>query len=227
MMKQIGFLAVLASLVFTGCNTANDPVKPQRCPTVPLDSDGQALPSESAPATGADVVFDYWTGEQTLEILLPIPLSEKTVNIINAYAADPFSLPIVVVRNHLDPISGLTNFKVYGYHVNDIFMASADESGVLYKLSGELVDETGTIMYEGLLGKDMIAFNAPYDPEVASDAELEVTYNAVAPNLWSDLMEWNKKMNYEITFVSGSAVSSYPESLNDWTVTRAVQRCEE
>ncbi len=32
MMKQIGFLAVLASLVFTGCNTANDPVKPQRCP---------------------------------------------------------------------------------------------------------------------------------------------------------------------------------------------------
>lgn len=227
-MKQIGFLAVLASLVFTGCNTAvNDPVKPQRCPTVPLDSDGQALPSESAPATGADVVFNQMTGEQTLEILLPIPLSEKTVNIINAYAADPFSLPIVVVRSHLDPEIGTTDFKVYGYHVNDIFMASADESGVLYKLSGELVDETGTIMPEGLLGQDMIAFNAPYDPEVANDAELEVTYNAVAPNLWSDLMEWNKKMNYEITFVSGSAVSSYPESLNDWTVTRAVLRCEE
>lgn len=156
-------------------------------------------------------------GNQVTSILLNVSLSPETINMITASAGTQPEM--VVIRTVTNP-DGTTSVKTYGYYITAI-SGDVDKgsSGILYQMSGVLMDSEGNVVEGGILGNDQLAFNFPYDVNIAADADLMAAYNAVDPTLWTQLMAWNEKLTFPISS-STKPVVGYPDTPADWAVVK-------
>lgn len=174
------------------------------------------------PSVGSVTVKVDDDGNQVTGVLLNTSLDATTLANINAAALNPAAAQpaMVVIRTVTNPVDGSISFKTYGYYVTSI-SGDVDKgaNGILYQMTGELRDADGNVVEGGILGNDKMAFNFPYDKDIAADTDLRAAY-AAYPGLWEELMAWNEKLAFPITSTSGKSVVGYPDSPIDWAVVK-------
>ena len=174
---------------------------------------------------------DPVTGEtvQTVSMLLNTSLDDATYQNMNTQKGVP---SILVLRTEKDPVTGAAVVKAYGFYVSEIGPGEDKGSkGVLYQLKGELRDINGNKVETGILGSDLIAFNFPYNSEIANDDALKAAYvtgSTDAPGIgdeaWSVLLKWNQLMTFSVTSSSGKPVVGFPDTPtgDDWAVVQFI-----
>ncbi|MCQ2106282.1 MAG: fibro-slime domain-containing protein [Fibrobacter sp.] len=112
----------------------------------------------------------------------------------------------------------LTKTEVYGYYVNNMQEpVNKGAAGILYQMSGVLMDASGNVIESGILGSDQMAFNFPFDEGIAGDESLKAAYVAtVGVDVWNELLAWNKKTSFQIKSSSGKPVAGFPDAPADW-----------
>lgn len=193
----------------TGCNTQVDVTVHQ---VDPVDLGGYLLQN-------ATVMVDS-LGNQIVNIYLNAPLSDETLTNM----ANTNDIPILVdVREVLDPIINVIHRETFGFYLKSIGPAhNLGEYGIHYQLTGDLRNESGEIVYMGILGGDRLVFNTPYNMENANDEDIAFPYKYIQIDLWDNLLSWNTKIPYFISANNGKTVESYPENLQDWAVVQFI-----
>lgn len=175
--------------------------------------------------------IDPVTGEskQTVSMLLNTTLDDETYMNLTMYGAEQPA--VLVMRTEKDAL-GNPVVKTYGYYIETITTPEDKGSkGVLYQMTGVLKDANNNPVATGILGSDMIAFNFPYNEEIANDDELKNAYVTGTPNepgvgaeTWAELLEWNKKITFAIKSSSGKAVVGFPDTPtgNDWAIVQFI-----
>ncbi|MCQ2108242.1 MAG: fibro-slime domain-containing protein [Fibrobacter sp.] len=174
------------------------------------------------PSVGNVTVKVDEEGNQVTGVLLNTKLADSTIAYINAAAANPaVAQPAMVVIRTVTNADGTTSVKTYGYYITSI-SGDVDKgaNGILYQMTGELRDENGQVVQGGILGNDQMAFNFPYDKDIAADTDLRAAYEAASPGLWDQLLAWNEKLAFPIASSSGKNVVGYPDSPIDWAVVK-------
>ncbi|PZW72933.1 fibro-slime domain-containing protein [Fibrobacter sp. UWR1] len=166
------------------------------------------------------------TTYQTISMLLNTTLDDETFMNLTMYGA--VQPAIIVMRTETDPATGLMVTKTYGYYIEAITTPEDKGSkGVLYQMSGSLKDASGNVVETGILGSDLIAFNFPYNDEIANDEDLKKAYvsgSAEAPGVgeatWKELLSWNQKITFAVKSTSGKAVVGFPDTPTgeDWAI---------
>ena len=176
--------------------------------------------TETDPVTGLP--------KQTVNMLLNTTLDDETF--MNLQLLGPTQPAVLIMRTEKNPVTLQDEVHVYGYYIESI--ATPEDrgaKGVLYQMSGTLRDASGAEVPGGILGSDMIAFNFPYNDEIAKDEELKAAYttpSATAPGVsastWTQLLEWNTKMTFSVKSSSGKAVVGFPDTPtgDDWAVVQ-------
>lgn len=173
-------------------------------------------------------VTDPVTGEtkQTVSMLLNTTLDDETFLNLTMYgAAQP---AVLVMRTEKDPVTGTPVVKTYGYYIESITTPEdKGGKGVLYQMTGTLKDAAGNPVETGILGSDLIAFNFPYNDEIANDEELKAAYVSGTPDapgvgaaVWAELLQWNQKLTFAVRSSSGKAVVGFPDTPtgDDWAI---------
>ncbi len=181
------------------------------------------------PAVGGVTVKVDENGNQVTNVMLNTTLSDETlVSIRNLGSTQPAMLIVRQVAKKdpitgadiLDPATGkpVMESQVFGYYVTSIAdPVNKGAAGMLYQMEGVLMAADGTVIETGILGSDAIAFNFPYNDEVAFDETLSSMYD---PAVWAQLMAWNQKITFDIKSSSGKPVVGFPDTQADWaTVT--------
>ncbi|MCQ2097626.1 MAG: fibro-slime domain-containing protein [Fibrobacter sp.] len=174
---------------------------------------------------------DPVTGEskQTVSMLLNTSLDEATFMNLTMYGAEQPA--VLVMRTEVGP-DGVPVVKTYGYYITSIEPGEdKGAKGILYQMSGALKDAAGNVVETGILGSDMIAFNFPYNDEIANDEELKAAYVTGTPDapgvgaaVWAELLQWNQKLTFSIKSSSGKAVVGFPDTPtgDDWAVVKFI-----
>lgn len=172
-----------------------------------------------------NVKVDSKDGIQTTSVLMNTQLSDETImNIRTLGATQPTML---VTRTVPDPaVPGGTKQVVYGYYITSITdPEDKGSAGILYQMEGVLMDASGNVVEGGILGSDAMAFNFPYNQEIAGDDALKNAYVSSVSNgaeVWQQLLEWNTKVTFTISSTSGKGVVGFPDTFDDWANVKFV-----
>ncbi len=176
---------------------------------------------------------DPVTGEskQTVSMLLNTSLDFETMANLDPTLSGKAPEPsMLVMRTEKDPVTGADVVNVYGFYVESVTSGEdRGAKGVLYQMTGTLRNAAGEVVSTGILGSDMIAFNFPYNDEIANDEELKAAYITGTPDApgigeaaWKQLLAWNTLMTYSVKSSSGKAVVGFPDTPtgDDWAVVQ-------
>lgn len=233
-MKKMAF-AVLVGFTLFGCSTS-EPTSSENENTPCSEPDIGFKYEVYVPKNVASVGYEKETsqrgpyiksasvkandfGIQTVGIVLSVPLDEATMDNIALHGSEE---PIFTVIRSEEEVTGEMIFKTYGYYADTISVPLSvplDEGAAetAYYMRGNVRDTEGNVVEIGVLGRDRIAFNFPYNQEVASDSVLEETYvSALGQSVWDGMMKLSQKLSFPIGFSSGKAVFTPLQKMEDW-----------
>lgn len=139
-------------------------------------------------------------GKQMVNLTMNVALSDETINRMKGDNASLASESASKLFNNGNPsILVLRGSEVYGLYPTSISYSSEGPSGTQYQIKGLLMNLNGEPVKGNLQDGDALFFNAPYNPEAENNGDSD--------DIWKQLTEWSKKINFSIQSVSGNSVN--------------------